>query len=229
MVSDSSEPVGLHGLFDAGVFTAEVRLHDELDALFPEEHAALTQARPERIREFQAGRHAARRALSELGVSPTPIPRRADRSPLWPPGIAGSITHVRREGVAWAAAAVARTELWPAIGVDAEVDAPLEVALWRRVLTPAERARIEAEPAEVRGGLAKLVFSAKESVYKCQYALTRTFLEFADVEVDLREGAFVARFGPPAVARTVGETVEGRWIRRGGLIVTAAALRAPRP
>jgi 4'-phosphopantetheinyl transferase EntD len=48
------------------------------------------------------------------------------------------------------------------------------------VATPRELRTIAGDP--LRG---KLVFSAKEAVYKAAYPLDRVFLEFGDIEVDL--------------------------------------------
>ena len=92
-----------------------------------------------RRREFATARHCARAALKELGVPPVPIGRRQDRSPIWPPGIAGSITHC--EG--YRAAAVARSAEWEGIGIDAEPDGPLPEETCRLILRVEERAHVE--------------------------------------------------------------------------------------
>lgn len=43
--------------------------------------------------EFAAGRHAARMAMAQLGHLQQPIVHGADRAPIWPAGLNGSITH----------------------------------------------------------------------------------------------------------------------------------------
>jgi 4'-phosphopantetheinyl transferase EntD len=214
----------LSALFGEGVMAAQVRLEDTLEPLHPEEEIALGRARPERLLEFRAGRHAAREALALLGVGPVPIPRDTDRAPIWPRGVVGTITHVRREGIGWAGAAAAHLETWQAVGLDAELDSPLEAALWRRVLTPSELERLRQRDEDEQGIHAKVIFSAKECVYKCQYTLTRQFLEFADVDVELANETFRARFRPDSVTRAMGGELEGRFLRQSGLIVTGTAL-----
>jgi 4'-phosphopantetheinyl transferase EntD len=72
-----------------------------------------------------------------------------------------------------------------------------------------------------------LVFSAKECVYKCQHPLSRTFLEFADVEVErpMNERDFAATLLRDAGPFSGGSRFTGRFVRRQGLIATGITLR----
>ena len=114
-----------------------------------------------------------------------------------------------------------------AVGIDGEVDEPLERKLWTRILLPSEEAFVLAHPDELRGFLGKLVFSAKEATYKCQYSLTREFLDFADVhvELDASDASFVAELMRPAGSFAKGFVFRGRYARRNGIVATAVALR----
>lgn len=213
-------------LLGAGVAAAGVEVGaSEVGPLLPGEAEPLSRARPERLAEYRAGRHAARLALSALGEPAQPIARNADRSPRWPQGIVGSITHVRRDGLGWAAAAVGRDRETRSIGLDAESAAPLEAALFRRVLRPAEQAWVDRRPDARRGELAKVIFSAKEAVYKCQYPLTRTFLEFSHVEIELGETDFIARVLHPNVREALPRVLHGHHLTCGALVVTGITLR----
>jgi 4'-phosphopantetheinyl transferase EntD len=79
----------------------------------------------------------------------------------------------------------------------------------------------------------RLLFSAKESVYKAWFPLAGRWLGFADAVITLTPaaGIFSARLlvnGPVVAGRAVtGFT--GRWLVRRGLIVTAVALPAGTP
>jgi 4'-phosphopantetheinyl transferase EntD len=111
------------------------------------------------------------------------------------------------------------------LGLDVEVEAPLEPKLWKRVLRDRETEWISSLPVVEQGTTAMLVFSAKESVYKCQHALSRTFLEFADVEVDpLEHGVFSATLLRDAPPFGAGYRFLGRHVRRRGLIATGVTL-----
>jgi 4'-phosphopantetheinyl transferase EntD len=169
------------------------------------EAEAVAHAAPARAREFASGRVAARRALAALGIGPVAIPIGARRMPVWPTGVVGSITHCA--GIV--AAAVAWSDDLTAIGIDGEPAVPLEAGIVDAVATPAERAGLAGELG------ATILFSAKESFYKCWSALDGPVLEFHDVEVELDDVSFVAT---PAG----GKPWPGRWAVRDGFVVTSA-------
>ena len=208
-------------ILPAIVASAETFTDPSSDALFPQEAAIVDRASDKRRREFTAGRECARIALGKLGVPPAAILIGERGAPRWPPGIVGSITHC--EG--YRAAAVAHASEVAAIGLDAEPDAPLPKGVLDVISLPAERARLAArEPGEwpaVHGD--RLLFSAKESVYKAWYPLTGRWLGFEHADVTLTpDGTFTARLlieeQPPRA------TFHGRWLARDGLVVTAIAV-----
>jgi 4'-phosphopantetheinyl transferase EntD len=189
--------------------------------LFPQEAAIVERASDKRRRQFITGRECARIALGKLGVTPAPILIGERGSPQWPPGIVGSITHC--DG--YRAAAAARASDVAAIGMDAEPGHPLPRGVLDVISLPAERARLSALAGE---GPAvcwdRLLFSAKESVYKAWFPLTGRWLGFEDADVTIAlDGTFTARLlpepQPPSMA-----SFAGRWLASGGLILTAIAV-----
>lgn len=183
--------------------------------LYPEEEPAVAAAVPARRAEYAAVRACARTALARLGLPAGPIPSGPDRAPVWPSGVVGSMTHC--DG--FRAAAVARADLWAGIGIDAEVLAPLPDGVGPLVMSAAERAALSGvDPALCPD---RLVFSAKESVYKVWYPVVRTWLGFEDVDVRLGDGTFVARLEPDGLGT---DELHGRWAVRDGLVVTAVTL-----
>ena len=83
----------LEGIFDPSVSVAESDLFGDVSKLYPEERTAIATAVKSRQQEFTAGRTCARRAMGHLGLPDMAIPVGADRAPIWPAGIAGSISH----------------------------------------------------------------------------------------------------------------------------------------
>jgi 4'-phosphopantetheinyl transferase EntD len=187
-------------------------------AMFAAEAVSVAGAVAERRREFASGRYCAREALLRIGICPGPVPADADGVPRWPAGVVGSITHC----TGYRAAAVARSCGLRSVGIDAEPHAALPGDVLDLVSLDAERAELEALAA-AGGGLHwdRILFSAKEAVYKAWYPLTRRWLEFTDVGVDVRpDGTFSARPSGPGP-----EPVDGTWTVRRGLVLTATAVR----
>jgi 4'-phosphopantetheinyl transferase EntD len=203
-----------------------VELFDDPPALelFPEEEVSVARAVERRRREFTTGRHCARLALTRLGHAPTAIPKGDRGAPRWPDGIVGSITHC--DG--YRAAAVARATDIATLGIDAEPNEPLPAGILDLVSLPQERARLAAIGAATPAiAWDRLLFSAKESVYKAWAPLTGSWLDFdgADITIDPAAGTFVARLLDPG-AEVVGDSrgeLPGRFTAGGRLVVTAIA------
>ncbi|MDQ2093163.1 4'-phosphopantetheinyl transferase family protein [Rhodalgimonas zhirmunskyi] len=187
------------------------------DDLFASEAAAMTRAVPVRRAEFAAGRRAAHRAMDDLGVLPAPVPMAADRAPEWPEGLVGSISHC--EGAA--VAVLGFSGVHAALAVDVEPDLGLPRDLHDLVCTEAERAWLSGLEPGARDRAARKLFSAKECVYKLQFAQGGKLLNFSDVEVviDVDHGAFEARFLCDAGRYGAQEVVQGRCLAVGGFII----------
>ncbi|HEU0242067.1 MAG TPA: 4'-phosphopantetheinyl transferase superfamily protein [Micromonosporaceae bacterium] len=215
----------IEAILPTAVVSAEATDDDPAAGLLPEEEAFISGAVDRRRREYATVRHCARRALVALGLPPVPIPSGIARDPLWPPGIVGSMTHC--EG--YRAAAVARATMVRTIGIDAEPNEPLPNGLVSTVLTSRERvavSRLAVAAPTVRWD--RLLFSAKEAVYKAWYPLMRVWLGFEDVEIalNLNQNAFVATLTPhddPVAGGSPRGTCSGRWMAVDGLLITAVA------
>ncbi|MEU9993644.1 4'-phosphopantetheinyl transferase superfamily protein [Streptomyces sp. NPDC048045] len=222
-------------LLPDSVVAVETHGDDEADRipLYPEEQAVVAQAVDKRRREFAVVRGCARRAMEKLGVSPAPVLPGEHGAPRWPEGLIGSMTHC--DG--YHAAALARATDLASLGIDAEPHAPLPEGVLRPVALPAERERL-ARLAERQPGVHwdRLLFSAKESVYKAWFPLTGKWLGFdeADIEVYPAPGpAPLGRFraellvpGPLVGGRRLG-SFEGRWTVREGVVATAVTVPHP--
>ena len=195
--------------------------------LFPDEEAVIANAVDKRRREFTTARACARSALAKLGLPPVPIVPGLRGAPQWPPGVVGSITHC----AGYRASAVARDLDVVTIGLDAEPHDRLPAGVLEAVASRGEQARLAALAA-ARPDVCwdRMLFSAKESVYKAWFPLTRRWLGFEEACVDLDpvNRTFAARLlvdGPVVNgARLTG--FEGRWLVSDGLIGTAIVITA---
>lgn len=176
----------------------------------PAEEIFVAGATLKRKREFGAGRTCARLALQQLGCEAVALPSGADRYPVWPAGVVGSISHC--DGCA--VAVVARRERAASLGVDVERSGRVGERLLADITTRGERRHVRDLGGSSGCDWSTLAFSAKESFYKCYRPVVKQELNFHDVEVqfDLLEGTFVARLvnpnRPPLLGRS---SIAGRF------------------
>ncbi|MDF3302090.1 4'-phosphopantetheinyl transferase family protein [Streptomyces tropicalis] len=217
-------------LLPDSVVAVEAYGDDETDGapLYPGEEALVARAVAKRRREFTAVRACARRAMEKLGVPPQPILTGERGAPRWPQGLAGSMTHC--DG--YRAAALVRAADLASLGIDAEPHGPLPDGVLATVALPGERERLDrlaAAHPEVHGD--RLLFSAKESVYKAWFPLTGEWLDFAEADIAIEAdsgagGRFRAELlvpGPVVAGRRLTHFT-GRWTVGRDLVVTAVTV-----
>lgn len=213
-------------ILPAAALAVETRSDFPGVVLFPEEEAVLGRAVEKRRREFITARACARIALAELGWPVLAIPAGGHGEPRWPAGVVGSITHC----AGYRACAVARTSELLAIGIDAEPNEPLPAGVLAEIARAEELPRLRElarSAPHVRVHWDRLLFSAKESVYKAWFPLAGRPLDFGDatLDIDPLQGRFGVRLLVPAPGPAAGLGVfSGRWLARDGLLLTAVAL-----
>lgn len=189
------------------------------DELFAAEAAHIARAVAPRRADFAAVRHCARVALAQLGIERGPMIPGERGAPPWPTGVVGSLTHAAGLRVA----AVARDGDIASLGIDVEAAAPLPDGVLDTVALPREKASLRRlDPL-----FGRVLFSAKEALYKTWFPLTLRWLDFEDAEVLVdSDGTFTARLlveGPTVDGRRV-QTLTGRWSVADGIVATAVAL-----
>jgi 4'-phosphopantetheinyl transferase EntD len=203
--------------------------------LMPGEEAVIARAVDKRRLEYITTRHLARTALTRLGFPPVAIGTGGNREPLWPAGVVGSMTHCR----GYRAAAVARVGAGGGggvggvgglrgpgavagrlgavvgLGIDAEPHGPLPEGVFDTIARPDEMpalAELAAERPQVRWD--RLVFSAKESVYKAWFPVARRWLGFGEASV-----AFVPDEGMSGTVSGAGMvTADGTMSQAGTMV-----------
>ncbi|MGW6568825.1 4'-phosphopantetheinyl transferase family protein [Streptomyces sp. NPDC054975] len=216
-------------ILPAGVHHADSRTDLTYEPLHPEEEQHIALSVDTRRREFTTTRACARKALARLGLPSVPILPGPRGAPQWPAGVVGSMTHC----AGYRAAAVAHAGDALTIGIDAEPNEPLPDGVLEAVAFPQEAAAVHAL-GRTHPGVCwdRLLFSAKESVYKAWFPLTERFLTFEDATItwdtpsDARpttSGGFQAELlveGP----WPTGRHLPGRWTVRDGLLCTSIVL-----
>ncbi|GHG85877.1 4'-phosphopantetheinyl transferase family protein [Streptomyces lanatus] len=214
------------------VVTVEAYGHDEaaVASLYPEEEAVVAKAVDKRRQEFAVVRSCARRAMEKLGVPPRPILPGERGAPGWPAGLVGSMTHC--DG--YSAAALVRAADLASLGIDAEPHQTLPEGVLPAVALPAEEERLRRladEHPDIHWD--RLLFSAKESVYKAWFPLTGEWLDFTEADIDVfadpgerHSGGLRARLlvpGPLVGDRRI-DVFEGRWTVQRGLVASAVSV-----
>lgn len=212
-------------ILPAVAVVVEARGETDGQALLPEEEALVSRAVEKRRAEFAGSRACARAALERLGHEPAPILSGERGEPLWPGDVVGSITHC--DG--YRGAAVARSSELRSLGIDAETHAPLPEGLLGDIAWDEELPHLsDLSRLDPAVHWDRLLFSAKESVYKAWFPLARRWLGFEDVRLRLNPAArtFEARLlveGPTVNGRTV-DRFGGTWLVEDGLVLTAVAV-----
>ena len=125
----------------------------------------------------------------------------------------------------YAAAAVAPLTRIHAIGIDAEPDAPLPDGVIDLIATPAEQHRLAAtQPEPDSPNWDRLLFSAKEAVYKAWFPLVGEWLDHqqAEILINPHHHTFTAQLSRDGLTVNGHHTrrLHGRWIRKQGILLT---------
>ncbi|HTB67219.1 MAG TPA: 4'-phosphopantetheinyl transferase superfamily protein [Steroidobacteraceae bacterium] len=174
--------VELAALLPTGVAAAHLYQAASEGLLLAAEAPSTNHWSRKRWQDFTAGRVCARRALRQFELDDIPLRAGTDGLPIWPPGVTGCITHTN----GYAAAVVGPLTRVRSLGVDSEVIAAVNEEVWPSICTPAEHQALYLETVQSREQRAALIFAAKEAFYKCQYLLTREWIEFGEVSVVIR-------------------------------------------
>jgi 4'-phosphopantetheinyl transferase EntD len=162
-----------------------IREGDE-NHLLPQEARSIPSRQPLMRRASGAARWIARGLLADMGLNRAAVLRASSGAPVWPPGIVGSLAHDDEMAVA----AVAPVSDIASLGIDVEPAYPLPDDIFALVATGADR----THPVN-RHLAGRILFSAKEAVYKAVYPLDREVLGYEDIVVDLTTGGAMTKTG----------------------------------
>lgn len=233
--SDAELPYVEADLFPPGVAHASLRFEPEADPqdLRPFGIALPDAARgavPRRRRELAAGRYCVREALRALApaLADTAIGIGPQREPLFPSGIVGAITH--SGGIACAVVASRAQMLGVGVDIEEWVTDDAYAAMIDTVFVAGEAARVETQTGWPSTRAATLIFSAKETLYKCLFPAVQRYFDFKDAEVvtvDTSDGRFSIRLlASLADDLKSGDVFEGRFQAVERLVITTMVRRA---
>nr|CBX81215.1 putative phosphopantetheinyl transferase [Erwinia amylovora ATCC BAA-2158] len=160
--------------FDAGHFTPS--LFSTLDIPCP---AHLERSVNKRRAEYLVSRYGLQQALASLGIARFVLGNDENRAPIWPAGIAGSLSHTHQQ----VCALLTRDDNL-LLGIDCEQMMTLDTAsgMQSMLINQRERERLEQCSLPFNHALT-VVFSLKESLYKALYPRLKQFMDFSAAEV----------------------------------------------
>ncbi|MFZ8902640.1 MAG: 4'-phosphopantetheinyl transferase family protein [bacterium] len=173
----------------------------------PEVNFGLSQKRNQ---EYLLGRLAIKDALGSLGYPPTWIERDPlTKSPVWPEGITGSLSH--SSGLALAVVGDSPPIL--GLGVDLEkANRTIDLGIERHICTQDESDDLRSLHPENHAIRLLLTFSAKESLYKCFFGkIPRDLLRFKNVSLKWESSKWTAHWKFPSEKKYSMETTIGYW------------------
>ena len=165
----------IHSTSNQKLHPAEENYFSQLSSVSRKEH-------------YRSGRICAGEVLSKLGTLGQPVLRDPQtREPLWPEGISGAITHSGK----WAAAAAGKTSDVSGIGIDLEdLERQVDYRISRHVCIPEEQKWLQECGEDFLEQNLKIIFSAKESIFKAFFPYTRTYLHFHDARILMEQTLF---------------------------------------
>jgi 4'-phosphopantetheinyl transferase EntD len=190
-------------------------------SLYNEELKLTSKMVKKRLDDFKASRFCARQVLDRLNIDNFPILIDANRAPIWPTQVIGSISHAEGRCIAVAT----RSKLTQSIGIDVESNCPLKAELIDQIMTPFEVNQVDN--IDDLNSYAKLIFSIKESVYKCIHPLFKKWVGFKDVSVELDRQNSSFRIKPECGLESSVNVSElnGRWVYSGDWVYTCCWLK----
>ena len=165
----------IHSTSNQKLHPAEENYFSQLSSVSRKEH-------------YRSGRICAGEVLSKLGARGQPVLRDSQtREPLWPEGISGAITHSGN----WAAAAAGKTSDVSGIGIDLEdLERQVDSRISRHVCIPEEQKWLQECGEDFLEQYLKIIFSAKESIFKAFFPYSRTYLHFHDARILMEQTFF---------------------------------------
>jgi len=163
-----------------------------------------------RNQEYLLGRLAIKDALGSLGNVPAWIERDPlTKAPVWPKGIAGSLSH--SSGLALAVVGDSPPIL--GLGVDLEkANRTIDLGIERHICAQDESDDLRSLHPENHAIRLLLTFSAKESLYKCFFGkIPRDLLRFKNVSLEWESSKWTAHWKFPSEKKYSMETTIGYW------------------
>ena len=174
-----------------------------------------------RLSDFKASRYCAKQVLLKLGIKEFPVLINQHRAPIWPKNIVGSLSHCKKRCLA----VIAKSGEIKAIGLDVETNKPIDQEQAALICTRIDIEQFKHYPNPYIA--AKIIFSVKESIFKCLHPLYRKWIDFKDVDVllDMQSQSYTARPNCELQEFFGFNLIDGQWISDKQHVYTSCWLK----
>lgn len=165
--------------FPSGIVSSFTMENIPFSSLFEKERSICKSYESQRLSDFLRGRYCAHRCLASFQIS-SPVLKDDVGAPIWPEGFSGSISHTH----GLAGAILSRKNTFLSVGLDIEKIGRIDTEIWPLLFTESEISLLHKLNSEKQQEVSTLMFSMKEAYYKMQYQLTKSGMEYDDLEVN---------------------------------------------
>ncbi|WP_038913026.1 4'-phosphopantetheinyl transferase family protein [Dickeya zeae] len=144
--------------------------------------AEIARSVPKRRAEYLAGRYLAQNVMSRLGVEGYVLTSAPDRSPQWPAGIVGSLSH-NVDSVLCAAHRCDQDMTCVGLDIETRMSGERADNLWPGIADEMEYDWLHSHAPIPFASMLTLSFSAKESLFKALYPQVKRYFDFLDVRM----------------------------------------------
>jgi 4'-phosphopantetheinyl transferase EntD len=216
----------LDSLFPSQIKLVLTQQTPELHLLEPGERELVENFTAKKQAEFAAGRQCARQALAYFGIKNHAILKDETGRPIWPEGFTGSISHCQ----GMYGAAVCKSSACKSLGFDVEL-IPRKIhehEVLKRICLPEELDEISGLSGSNFKVIARLIFSAKESAFKCLSCLNHGQMGYKSIHIRLarEKGTFSAQFALSHDCESPVPECPGRYLVIGEYVFTGCWIAA---
>lgn len=149
------------------VIISSGEIENNLPSLSLSEQTSIGKVNSFRLQEFAIGRMHARKALEQMGIFNSEIPKDMQTgAPIWPESVVGSITHSHNANKSHVAAIVANASHFSCLGIDTEWIDNFHPSIWSQFLTNQEVRMIQNVSDKERNAYVCKLWALKEAAIK---------------------------------------------------------------
>lgn len=192
------------------------------DVLSAQEKEVAQSFGTKRLADFCTGRYCLRKSTEAHGYNGDILIGERGM-PLLPSDITASVSHSKK----LCGAIAARKDQYLSTGLDIETIGRVHGEMWHLLFTDNETQLLNGMNEQEQNKISTAFFSLKEAFYKFQYPLSKVYLDFREVEIEMTDGQYNVKLLVDAGnAFAMGQTFAGNIVRHNDEIISLCTMPA---